>query len=310
MLSPFDWLRRSRSGVELLATLRVLERLNQRVASEPDVGIDASGAASRLADLQLAPPHTGLTGPCLRCWTYAPAQTSRSQAFCPVCQAVLSAAPRLDQKSRQAILIWGAVNQLPQQLRSASYRSDKRMLGAFCRDEQHFLVALYRRALKGWLQDLLLYDGLELRGVLHIFPTLGSAGYRMDEMLCQVVYQETRFGRDRLRVRFFPTAKHLMQVHKFEKQGVVSFDVAEFVNLLESASVFRALLLPEEQETLREVLAVKDPNEAQFYWGRFLGMITPEAKDMLTAWKVRQWSPAQRDLFFQLLEYVAIYRAD
>lgn len=306
MLSPFDWLRRCRNGPELLATLRVLDRVAQRSADSAH----ADEAANRLASLPPAPPHAGLIGPCLRCWTYGPSQTSVSKAYCPFCQAVLSSVPRLNEKSQQAVLVWGFVNHLPYTLQSRDYRQDRRVIAAFSHDERHFLVALYRRTLKNWLQDLLLYDGLDLRGVLQVLPTFAGYGQRMDELLCQVAFQEGRFGHDRLRVRFFPTAQHLLRVRDFERQGVIDHEVGEFVNLLESASIFRALLLPEEQETLREVLAVTDPNEAQFYWGRFLGMVTPEAKDMLTAWKVRQWSPAQRDLFFQLLDYVAIYRAD
>lgn len=307
MLSPFDWLRLCKSGAELLATLRVLDRMAQQGPRETG---PAPRAESGLSSLHLAAPHTGLTGPCLRCWMYAPAQTAKSGAYCPVCQGVLWLAHRLGEKSQQTVLIWGFVNQLPQQLVSGSYRADRRVLGAFCRDEYHFLVALYRRTLQSWLQDLLLYDGLDLRGLLGIFPTWGGQSQRMGEVLCQVAFQEKRFAHDRLRVRFFPTPLHIIQVHRYEKQGVITFDIAEFVGLLESASVFRALMLPEEQQTLREVLAITDPNEAQFYWGRFLGMITPEAKDMLTAWKTRQWSLAQRKLFFDLVDYVDIYRAD
>ncbi|MCS6845585.1 MAG: hypothetical protein NZ528_14900 [Caldilineales bacterium] len=303
MLSTFDWLLRSRTGAELLATVRVLERRALAKSNPPPLPTPAPDG------LQLAPPHSGLGGPCLRCWFYAP-QAAEPAVYCPMCRSVLSLAAWLhkNDKAKQTVIIWGFVNQLPQELATGAYRADKRVRGAVVTDHHHFLVALYQRSVHHWLRKLLLYEGLELRGVLSIFPAEHGPHYRSGELLCQVAYQERRFAFDQLRVRFLPTPQHILRGHKLEREGLITFDAVQFMGMLESAAVFRAVMLPDEQQALRKVLAITDPNEAQFYWGRFLGMIPPEAKDMLTAWKVRQWSPGQHRLFFELVNYAAIHR--
>lgn len=303
MLSAFDWLRRARTGAELLATVRILEQRARAKSNPPPLPTPAPDG------LEMAPPHRGLEGPCVRCWVYAPA-AEKGAVYCPMCRSVLSTAAwvRKNEQARQTAIIWGFVNQLPQELAAGSYRSDKRVRGAVVCDPHRFLVALNQRSLHHWLRKVLLYDGLELRGVLSVLPAESDRRYRAGELLCQVDYQARRFGFDQLRVRFLPTPEHILQGHKLEKQGLITFDAVQFMGMLESAAVFRSVMLPDEQQTLRQVLAIADPNEAQFYWGRFLGSITPEAKDMLTAWKVRQWSPGQRQLFFELVNYATIHR--
>lgn len=229
---------------------------------------------------------------------------------CPMCRSVLSTAAwvRKNDQAKQTVIVWGYVNRLPQDLTTGSYRADKRMRGTVVCDSHRFLVALNRRSLHHWLRKVLLYDGLEMRGVLSVLSATSAQYHRAGELLCQVDYQAQRFGFDQLRVRFLPTPEHILQGRNLEKQGLITFDAVQFMGMLESAAVFRSVMLPEEQQTLRQVLAIADPNEAQFYWGRFLSMITPEAKDMLTAWKVRQWSPEQRRTFFELVNYVTIHR--
>ena len=49
---------------------------------------------------------------------------------------------------------------------------------------------------------------------------------------------------------------------------------------------------------------LEDPAEKQFYWGRFLGYLHQEAKDMLTAWGIRHWPEHRVNLLYELIEYV------
>ncbi len=76
--------------------------------------------------------------------------------------------------------------------------------------------------------------------------------------------------------------------------------------MLEMVEVFRANLRPHEQKELFELLSLDDPKEEQFYWGRFLGQLSQEAKDMLSAWKIRQWSKNQIKFFYKLIQYVIL----
>ena len=87
---------------------------------------------------------------------------------------------------------------------------------------------------------------------------------------------------------------------------MLAYTIADFISMLEMAEVFRANLYPQQQKELLELLNLHDPKEEQFYWGRFLGQLSQETKDMLSAWKVRQWTKSQTEFFYQLINYVIL----
>jgi len=295
VLNGFDWLRRSRTGAELLATLRVLEE-------KPDL-FDKE---------EVGPPHSALDGPCQRCWIYprVPSRRGTSQ-YCQTCRAILGEAGRLGQVSRRSIIIWGFVNRLPKQLESGRGFSDSRVLGAYVHAPDHFLVAIHRQELKPWLQELVIYHGAALKGLIQILPTMGMGrGITMGDILCRAVHHEGRFSMDQLRVRFFSAPHQLLIPHERDRRGMLTFEITDFLSLLEMAAVFRTLLRPEAQQALQQLLNLTDASEEQFYWGRFLGYLSPEAKDMLHAWRIRQWPKPRIQLLYELIEYVSFYQSD
>jgi hypothetical protein len=299
MLTAFDWLRRSQSGAELLATLEQLERTSHDTFSQLE------------PDLQPAPPHAAMSGPCLRCWSYAISADKPGAIYCPMCEAIAVRSKTMGDTAKQVVGLWGFVNRLPEQVRTRAVFGDHRIQGAYRHSDQHFLLMIRRRELQSWLQELLLYDGMEMTGMLQIFPTVSVYNHpNMGELICQIVHNQARFPLDRLRVRFFATPRQILEVHKYDKLGVINFEVADFLRMLESASVFRSVFLPDEQHALQQVLAITDVQEAQFYWGRLMGMLTPRARDLLVAWKLRNWSKAQINLFYELVDYVAFRYAD
>lgn len=295
MLDGFDWLRRSRTGAELLATLHYLER-------KPDL----------FHHEEIGSPHSALGGPCRRCWIY-PRVTSgrRTSRYCKSCKAILTHAHWLGHISRQSIVIWALVNRLPKQLESGEGFSDSRILGAYVHGQNHFLVAMRRRELKPWFQELVIYHGADLKGLIQILPTAGSGrGVSMADILCRAVHQEGRFSMDQLRVRFFSAPHQLLAPHTRDRRGLLTFEISDFLSLLEMAAVFRTLLRPEAQQALYELLNLDDASEEQFYWGRFLGYLGPEAKDMLSAWRIRQWPKERIQLLYELVRYVGFYESD
>jgi hypothetical protein len=126
----------------------------------------------------------------------------------------------------------------------------------------------------------------------------------MGDVLCRAVHHEANFPMDQLRVRFFSSPYQLLKPHIRDRQGMLTFEAAEFLNLLETAVVFRTLLRPQEQEMLHEILNIDDATEEQFYWGRFLGNLSQEAKDMLNSWKIRKWPENRIRLLYELIDYV------
>jgi hypothetical protein len=293
MLSRFDWLRRSRTGAELLATLQYLE-------AHPE--LPSNGG-------ELGPPPSALNGPCLRCWVYPRAATRPNARYCPTCQTILGEAWQMGTLARYAIVVWGFVNQLPKHLRSASSSRDSQILGAYVHDENHFLLVLYHLEIKPWLQELVIYHGADLKGLIQIFPTTGARDAGMGDLLCRVVHHEARFPMDRLRVRFFSTPQQVFAAHLYDREGVLTFEVTEFLSMLEMASVFRSILHPNEQENLRKLLEMGNTTAAQFYWGRFLGSLSQEARDMLDIWRIRQWSKPRINLLYELAENVGFYKS-
>lgn len=292
MLSSFDWLRRSQTGAELLATLEYL-------TSRPDLFPTGD---------EIGPPFSALDGPCQRCWVY-PRLSSPGQNYCPSCQAILTRAGKLGKISRQSIVLWGLVNRLSKLLRMGEGFSDHHVLGAYVHDENHFLLMMPRHELKPWLQELVIYHGSDLKGLIQILPTTGAGkGVDMRDVLCRAVYHEARFPMDQLRVRFFSAPHQLLKPHDRDQQGLLTFEVSEFLSLLEMAAVFRTIMRPREQASLYELLNLEDTSEEQFYWGRFMGYLTQEAKDMLNAWRIRQWPKNRIKLLYELVDYVAFYQ--
>lgn len=113
---------------------------------------------------------------------------------------------------------------------------------------------------------------------------------------------------DQLRVRFYSSPYQLLRPHTRERQGLLTFEVSEFLRLMEMAVVFRALLKPEEQQALHELLNLDDSIEERFYWGRFMGRLPHEAKDMLSAWRIRAWPKNRIKLLYELVDYVFLSR--
>jgi hypothetical protein len=207
------------------------------------------------------------------------------------------------------MIIWGFVNRLPEQFRNSDGASKSHIRVSYIHDDRHFLVMMYRRELRNWIQKLLLYNGSNLRGLIQTFPTTGPGKETgMGDILCRAVHHEANFPMDQLRVRFYSSPYQLLRPHTRERQGLLTFEVSEFLRLMEMAAVFRALLKPEEQQALRELLDIDDSIEEQFYWGRLVGHLTQEAKDMLAAWRIRTWPENRIKLLYELVDYVFLPR--
>lgn len=295
MLTSFDWVRRCRSGAELLAIMEYLAVVPALFSAEP-----------------LGPPPSAINGPCLRCRLYPrDTETDPAALYCRPCEAIINRARKLGKTSRQAVVVWGYANRLPRQLpeRQGFYAAN--VLGSYAQDEHHFLLMMYQYQLKPWLQNLVLYHGADLKGLIQIFPTMGAGEETgMGDILSRVIHREADLLPDRLRVRFFSDPFQVVRLYARDQEGILTFEVAEFLSLLEMAAVFRTLLQPEEQAALRQVLETDNAGEQQFYWGRFLGYVKQEVKDMLAAWQIRHWPPSRVKLLYELVDYVAFYQTD
>lgn len=288
MLSRFDWLRRCRTGTELLATLSYFSK-------------DPS-----LADLNFGPPFSATKGPCLRCLIYAPvADGGKYRRYCKFCREILIRKRWWALKSSRAVVIWGYVNHIPRQLQE--FKPSRFIYGAYIHDRQHFLLSMHRQHLREWLQELALYDGLDLGGLIQIFPTLGQwRSLNMGDYLTWAIHHEAACSMDRLWVRFFTQHDQLINPKIDDQKGILTWTDSEFLSLLEMTEAFRANIYSEEQKDLYELLILDDPTQEQFYWGRFLGRLSREAKDMLTAWKIRAWPKERVKLLYKLINYVIL----
>lgn len=286
MLGPFDWLRRTRTGAELLAVLDGL-------AEAPEVFAGQEG---------LGAPLSALGGPCQRCWVYA---RREGRPYCRVCQEIRQRQQRLDSPARRAVVLWGFVDQVPAFLQD---REEERCgLGLYIHDRQRFLLMMRREELKPWFQEWAIRYGPERKGLVQIIPAVGMrASATMGELLCRAVGYESYLPMDRMRVRFYTTPAQVMAPHRWEREGVLSFEIDAFLGLLEMAEVFRVLLRPDEQKEVLELLGLRHGQEEAFYWGRFLGRLEMRTRDMLAAWGMRAWPRSRVQLFAELLDYVAL----
>ncbi len=292
MLSKFDWLRRCRDGSEFLATLHFF-------SEHPKID---------LSKLEIGGPLSAIGPLCRRCKVYAPIQQPNHR-YCKLCEHILKRRMKVMRRAQTAIIIWGYVNQISKRLRES--KPTKLIYGTYIHDDQHFLVMMHRQYLKEWLQELVIYSGLELRGLLQILPSLGEfRNMNIGDFLCWAIHHEAALPMDQLRVRFFTHPIQVINPKKREKEGLLTFHVSEFINMLEMVEVFRVYLPPQQQQDLLALLNLEDPKEEQFYWGRFLGQISQAAKDMLDAWQVRQWTKAQIHFFYHLINYVYFPRSN
>ena len=287
MLTQFDWLRLCRSGNDLVATIRYF----------------STAKISYLREMPLGPPPSALRGPCTRCKFYA--RDPASGSFCAVCARIRRLSRHYEALAGESLLIWGRVNKIPSHLRLS--RKPNASL-VYLHDENHFLVTLPKKLLKEWFQELILYNAEQLTGLLQIFPsTPGSINLNMGEALCWVAHHEGMGLSRGLMVRIYTTIYDTLKPHVKDRQGVLTFEVADFLSLLDLAQVFRAQLYPQQQRDLFDLLLnVTDAKEEECYWGRFLGELSQVAKDMLTAYQIRNWPKERIRLLSSLLDYVAL----
>ncbi|MBF0420836.1 MAG: hypothetical protein HQL78_11805 [Magnetococcales bacterium] len=286
MLTALDWLRRCHTGNDLLATLKMLAE-DLPPAQEED---------------NLGHPYSALSGPCRRCWVYP---RKSENGFCGFCTSIIQSKSGLKAVVHDSVVIWGYVSHFPWEVTPGDPPLGN--LLSYCAiDNQHFLLMMDRLLLKSWLQDLVLTYGMNLLGLMQIFPTMGQGkSIGMGDILTRAVHQESLVAHDQLWVRFFSSAHQLTSPHLRDQKGMLTFPVTDFIGLLEMGAVFRSVLRPEEQQDLYTLLTHADKEEQSFYWGRFSRRITRRARDMIDAWNVRQWPLTRIQMLYELLDYVA-----
>jgi len=282
MLNAFDWIRLCENGAELIATLDAIK-------STPQIFPDA---------IRMGPPVRCIDGPCERCWIFPRLPES---SFCETCQAIVAESRNLGSVSRKCLLIWGAVNVLPDlDLNENKSRS------VFMPDDTHFLVVVNGRDVAGWLKQVVMDQDTGLKGLLTIFPTTGKRPtFTMGDILCRAIYHDSRFPMDRLRIRYFARPGQVKAPHLREKQGLLIFDVLEFMLLLEMAAMFKSRLGFHDRDAIRQIADIQNPQEQAFQWGRLMGRLDIEARDMLTHWELREWSPNRINLLCELADHAA-----
>ncbi|GAB4521913.1 MAG: hypothetical protein Fur0018_03000 [Anaerolineales bacterium] len=291
MLTPFDWLRLCKNGTELIATLHLLDE-------QPDVFLQET----------IGHPFSALHGPCKRCGIFLRISDREEKAdsskielpdYCPACRQVRLRTARLHQAVRTSVLIWGQLSSVP------TLPAIQDPLPVYYRhDEQHFLLALPRLDLQDWFSNLLLYHGLSLHGLMQIFPAIpDTQGNTIGDLLALLPAFEAAYPPDKLRVRFYPLGHMAFNSQPYERTGTLTFEARDFLGHLEMAGVFRSLLLPDQQETVFEILRMKNLQESQFHWGRLLHELPPGPRDMLLSWNMRSWSKNQLRLLDKLRPY-------
>ncbi len=184
MLNKFDWLRRCRSGTELLATLKYF-------SDDPE--FDPS-------QFELGGPISAIGNLCQRCRVYSPVKEKKKYTrYCRFCEKIIQRKEQAALKSYSAVVLWGYVNQISRRLRES--KPSRSLFGIYIHDDQHFLIMMHRQYLKQWLQDLVIYSGLSLKGLLQIFPSIGEyRNLHIGDYLTWAIHHEATFLMDQLRV--------------------------------------------------------------------------------------------------------------
>jgi hypothetical protein len=89
-----------------------------------------------------------------------------------------------------------------------------------------------------------------------------------------------------------------------QQQRLLIFEAPEFLVLLEMATIFQEHLHPAEREMVREVCGLADGHEKAFHWGRLMGALSIQARDILSDWELRKWPEHRIKSLYELAEYV------
>lgn len=293
MRAFFDWVRHCRTGGELMALLSgavPAEVLTPRRKYEPPE------------------PSTLFIGVCRGCGAF-PATADNGLHLCPACQTLRREGRKRERSASHARVLWGRVNRIPRWVSEAETGgNDPVHHGCYIHDDSHFLLMLPGRNTLPFFRQLMLYDGHDLKGFLQLFPTVGVRyAIRMMDLLIRACHYETIFPMNALRVRCFTRPRQMFNPGRHEKgRHNITFEVGEFISLLEGVRIFRSLLHPSEQQMLREHVESMETGGAgeSFMWGRIVAALSPEARDMLAAWDFRNWPPERITYFFDLFAYV------
>jgi len=284
MQNAYDWLLISKSGGELLATIDL-------VTDEPDL----PGIVAKEECLGL--PQTAFDGPCLRCRYYSRLANSH---YCYFCNHVMVRESVVRSYARHSVALWCFVNYPPKKIPKTSHE-------VFCHivDDNRFICCTNRWNLKNFLQEMMMIQGPDWLGTLQIFPVFrGGETLTMSDLLCSAIFDESALVQDRLYIKFFSSPYQFVHKREREREGKLIFEATDFVGYLEMAEIFKRGLYLEEQDRLRQLLDIEDASEKQFYWGRFLAQVRPEARDFLDSWKMKNWTESQVSLFYELLDFV------
>jgi len=292
MQSIFDWIRFCRTGGEVIATLEYFKH----------------NPVDRLAEIKaLAGPITADQAPCSRCWRH-PAYSRKAGAYrahCRTCEWIVKTAGSRSQQSSHSIVIWGHVDRLPEHLVSQSGLYGRVDVLSHHTDSRHFLLVMDRRTVREWIRETMLYHGSDLKGFIQCFPTSGQmVSGNMGERICVAAHYDNLFPMDRLLIRLYVKTQYLDHPSRFQNKGIFTYAVQEFIRMLDMAAIFRSLLNPQEQELLKTLAAVKSEDESRFSWGRLIGALSPEARDMLSSWNFRSWTQDQIATLYAFFDYV------
>ncbi|MBF0121005.1 MAG: hypothetical protein HQK79_19420 [Desulfobacterales bacterium] len=225
MLNTFDFIRIAKSGSELIATIQYLTEKSYILFTN-----------------ELGPPLSGVVWPCQRCWFYS-CLPSYGERHCEACSSILKLESESRKLIRSTFVLWGFVNKIPFPLTPGQKFLDITPTASYVFDEHHFIIILNRSEIKKCLKEIVNIHKLDLVGLIQIFPVKGSSlKGTMADILSHVTYQENRFPMDYLRIRFFSKPYHIFEAREKDKDKILTFEISEFLKILDLPSIFRPLL--------------------------------------------------------------------
>jgi len=283
MRNACDWLLNCRSGSELMATIDLLSDepdLPEIIYKEDCLGI----------------PQTAFDGPCLRCRYFS---RLPNEHYCYFCNHVMVRESVIRPTARHSVALWCFMNFPPKKMPHTTYD-----ILFYIIDDNRMICTTNRWNLKNLLQELMLMQGPDWLGVMQIFPVFrGSETLTMSDIIASAIFDEKSLVQDRMYIKFYASPFQIPFRKDRERDGKLIFYASDFIGYLEMAEIFKRGLYLEEQDRLLQVLKIDDPTERQFYWGRFLAQIRPEARDFLDSWNMKKWTATQVSLFYELLDF-------
>ena len=180
----------------------------------------------------------------------------------------------------------------------------KNVIGHIDLDYRSGLIMCYRKDIQSWLQDLVLFYGESLKGMLEIFPTMGQGSIiGMGDILSTAKHEASSLSYNKMWIRFYPESWQLLETKKRHDNGILTFSLSEFIAFIEKANVFKEIIPYRFRSDIYDLIVNSNIKSESYYWGKLKRSLNKKSIDLIDSWQLKAWNKEQLEILYELSNY-------